>query len=226
GPDRSVVQKLRQVIPPFDRDIDLVVATHPDKDHIAGLVTVFDEFDVASYLRSEVHSGTSFDRSLIEREQSEPNIRPILARRGQRIILDAHHGVFLDVLFPDQSTESFKDTNDASIVLKLVYRESSFLLTGDAPMSVEDFLSSRDGAYLHSDVLKLGHHGSKTSSSEGFLKHVQPSYAVVSAGKNNNYHHPNPEVVARVSNLNIPILSTIESGTITFETNGKTIWRK
>lgn len=226
GPDQSVVQALHQVMPPFDRDIDLVVATHPDKDHIAGLIEAFEEFDVNDYLHSEIHSDTSFDDSLAQHEKTEPDLQTVLARRGQRIILDPDHGVFLDVLFPDQDTENFKDTNDASIVLRLVYRDSSFLLTGDAPMSVEQFLVSHDKEHLQSDVLKLGHHGSKTASSEEFLKQVQPSYAVVSAGKNNRYHHPNPEVVARVSELGIPILSTMDMGTITFVTDGQTLWRK
>ncbi len=226
GPDRSVIQELHQVIPPFDHDIDLIIATHPDKDHIAGLIPIFKDFDVNNYLRSEIHSGTSFDESLIDHEKNEPDLKTILARRGQRIILDDVHGVFLDILFPDQNTEHFKDTNDASIVLQLVYGESQFLLNGDAPRSVEDFLVAHDHDRLQSDVLKLGHHGSKTSSGETFLKQVRPSYAVVSAGKNNRYHHPNPEVVERVTDLGVPILSTIDLGTVTFQTDGKTLWRK
>jgi competence protein ComEC len=153
-------------------------------------------------------------------------MKKILARRGGRIILDTHHGVYLDILFPDQNTSTFTEPNDASIVLRLVYGSRSFLLTGDAPISVEQFLSRNDGERIRSSVLKLGHHGSRTSSSDEFLDQVKPDYAIVSAGKNNSYHHPHVSVVDRVKSRNIPLLSTIDLGTITFYTNGQELWQK
>lgn len=226
GPDDSVIQKLHAVMPSFDNNIDLMIETHPDKDHIAGLSPVLEQYQVKNILRSEISSGTSFDTSLLKHIKEEPGIHTILARRGERIVLDQDYGIYLDILFPDQDTATFKETNDASIVLHLVYRNQSFLLTGDSPISVEQFLVKNDKQGLKSSVLKLGHHGSKTSSSDMFLDQVQPQYAIVSAGKNNSYHHPHPSVIEKLHSRNIKTLSTIDLGTITFETNGIQIWQK
>lgn len=226
GPDTTVMTQLRNVIPTYDTDIGIVIATHPDKDHIAGLIPVFEKYDVKKYIHSEISSGTSFDTSLKERATTEPELEEIIARRGQRYIIDDNQGVYLDILCPNKNTSDFKDTNGASIVARLVYNQQSFLLTGDAPIETETFLDHQDGLLLGSTVLKLGHHGSKTSSSDAFLKIVHPQYAVVSAGKNNRYHHPSPEIIERISRYPITLFSTIDSGTITFETNGITLTKK
>jgi competence protein ComEC len=226
GPDDTVLGELRTIMPRFDQDIDLMIATHPDKDHIAGLSTVFESYDVRNFLRSEVSSGTSFDISLHDHAERESGLRTIIARRGQRYILDKKQGVYLDILFPDQNTSKFKETNDASIVARLVYGKTAFLLTGDSPISVEQFLARNDKNGLRASVLKLGHHGSNTSTSNEYLDQVQPVFAIVSAGKNNTYHHPHPAVVSRVSDKGVTILSTIELGTITLESNGQTVQRK
>ncbi len=226
GPDAAVISRLGTVMPGFDRTIDVVVATHPDKDHIAGLIPVFEKYSVKKYLHSEVSSDSSYDESLAEAAASEPGLEQIVARRGERIILDDAHGIYIDLLFPDQNTSNFKETNDASIVARLVYGNQSFLLTGDSPQSVEEWLVKTDGVRLQSSVLKLGHHGSNSASSTEYLKTVHPGYSIVSAGKNNTYHHPSATVVERVKDLRIPLLSTIDSGTITFATDGMEIWIK
>lgn len=230
GPTNSVLQQLQGVMPAMDRDIDLIIATHPDKDHIAGLPVVFDTYEIKTFLHTEVPSDSSLDEDLTESATYEQSagrrMQQVFARRGQRFILDDKHGVYLDVLFPDDDTTDFKETNEASIITRLVYGEHSFLLTGDAYISNEQFLVRNDKTNLQSTVLKLGHHGSKTSTDETFLNQVKPQYAVVSAGKNNSYHHPAQAVVERVKAHNIPILSTIERGTITFQTNGEEIWIK
>lgn len=226
GPDNTVITALQKVMPRSDDDIGIIIATHPDKDHIAGLIPVFEKYHVKKYIHSEISSGTSFDTSLKEHAAHEPGLEEIIARRGQRYILDNNQGVYLDILYPNKDTSDFKDTNGASIVARLVYNQKSFLLTGDAPVDTETFLDHQDGLLLGSTVLKLGHHGSKTSSSDEFLKMVHPEYAVVSAGKNNRYHHPSPEVVTRIAHYPITLLSTIDLGTITFETNGVTLTKK
>jgi competence protein ComEC len=161
GPDDSVIQKLHEVMPSFDKDIDLIVETHPDKDHIAGLSNVFEQYQVKNFLHSEISSGTSFDQSLHALAAAESGLQQITARRGERLIIDKDNGVYLDILFPDQDTTQFKETNDASIVARLVYGKDSFMLTGDSPVSVEQFLAHYDKQSLKSTVLKLGHHGSK-----------------------------------------------------------------
>jgi competence protein ComEC len=226
GPDDSILQKINKVLPSFDKDIDLMIATHPDKDHIAGLTYLFKEYQIKNFLHSEISSGTMFDRELQKQAHDETGLDQIIARRGQRYILDTENGIYLDILFPDQNTSDFKDTNDASIVARLVYGTTSFLLTGDSPISVEDYLAHHDTSLLKNNVLKLGHHGSKTSSGDLYLDTVKPDYAIVSAGKNNRYHHPNPETVERVTDRTIPILSTIDLGTIIMESDGIHVWKK
>lgn len=226
GVNDSVLQRLREVMPIFDRDLDLVIATHPDADHITGLSDAFAEYEVKKFLHSEISSDTQTYKSLMEHVKNEADSENILARRGQRFLIDKEHGVSMDILFPDQDTSNFKESNDASIVARLVYGNKSFMLTGDSPSSIEKFIGNADGTKIQSTVLKLGHHGSKTSSSDAFLDLVKPEYAIVSAGKNNKYKHPNVEVIERVKKRNIPILSTIDEGTIEFETDGKTLWIK
>lgn len=226
GPDNSVMTQLRQVMPTYDTDIDIIIATHPDKDHIAGLIPIFEKYEVKKYVHSEISSGTSFDTSLKGHAAQEPGLEEIIARRGQRYIIDDNQGVYLDILYPNKDTSDFKDTNGASIVARLVYNQQSFLLTGDAPIETETFLNRQDGLLLGSTVLKLGHHGSKTSSSDQFLTMVHPQYAIVSAGKNNRYRHPNSEVINRISRYPVTLLSTIDSGTITFETDGISLVKK
>ena len=226
GPDNSVMPQLRSVMPGFDSDINLVIETHPDKDHIAGLVPVLKKYEVKNVLRSEISSGTSFDRALQDELSNLPRLNMILVRRGERIILDANKGAYLDILFPDQDTSLFKETNDASVVARLTYGTQSFLLTGDSPSTIEHFIVNNEKDTLTSTVLKLGHHGSKFSSSEEYLDAVHPSYAIVSAGQGNRYNHPNPETVSRVQARGIQMLSTMDHGTITFQTDGTHIWTK
>lgn len=226
GPNDAIIATLRTVMPIFDNDIDIIIATHPDKDHIAGLATVFENFQVNTFIDSELRSGTSFDNRLHTLADNEPYSSEIIASSRDRIILDEENQVFIDILYPRQDTSNFSDTNSASIVTRLVYGTKSFLFTGDAPLATEDFLIKNAKEYLDSDVLKLGHHGSKTSTGDSFLNTVTPDYAVVSAGKNNSYHHPHANVINRVRNHGIEILSTMELGTITFQTDGVDLWQK
>ena len=107
-----------------------------------------------------------------------------------------------------------------SIVARLTYGSESFLFTGDSPQAIEKYLVGKDAGALHSNVLKLGHHGSRTSSSQIFLSAVNPDYAVISAGLNNKYGHPHKEVTDLLATLKIPSISTIDHGTIIFKTDG------
>jgi competence protein ComEC len=220
GPDDRVLLGLGRDMKFLDRNIDMVIATHPDKDHIAGLSSVFRLYDIDYIMTSEIQSDTTYDQALHDAISREPDLLQVTARRGERIILDADHGVYLDILFPGSNTELWDETNEASIVVRLVYGKQSFLLNGDSIASVEQYLVDTDGAGLRSTVLKLGHHGSKTSSIEPYLLAVNPQYAVVSAGKNNRYGHPASEVIDRVRAVGANIVSTIDHGTISFLTNG------
>ena len=221
GPDRTVLSRLGSIMPLADRSIDVVIATHPDQDHISGLVDVLSLYDVRSVFEPGIGKDTNAYKAF-EDAVAEKHIPRILARRGMRVPLGG--GAEFHVLFPDRDIES-DDTNDDSIVAEVRYGSTCFLLTGDAPTkTVESYiLYTLKDEHLRCDVLKLGHHGSNGSSGIAFLSAVSPAAAVVSAGKGNRYGHPAPDVLARVASLDIPLLSTIDEGTIVFESDGKVI---
>lgn len=216
GPDSSVLRELSRELGYFDRSIDVIVATHPDKDHIGGLADVFERYAVANIVKTDNLSDTAVARmyeSLVAAEGS--NI--IYANRGQRIALGA--STTLEILYPEGEVRDL-ESNTSSIVAKLEYGSTAFMLTGDSPKSIEEYLVLTQGEHLHADVLKVGHHGSRTSTSELFLAEVSPQYAVVSAGRDNSYGHPHLEVTDALFNAGVETYSTAESGTITFISDG------
>jgi beta-lactamase superfamily II metal-dependent hydrolase len=118
------------------------------------------------------------------------------------------------------------DTNTGSIGARLSYGNTSFLFTGDSPIAIEKYLTWKYGSTLKTDVVKLGHHGSRTSSSREFLSAAQPTYAVVSAGKGNRYGHPHEEVLDLTDEMRISILNTANYGSIVFKTDGALLWQE
>ncbi len=221
GAGRAVLEELATVMPYGDRTIDVVLATHPDLDHIGGLPEVFARYQVGMFIESDVEDGGDDHAALREAVEAE-GLEQVVARAGQVVALD--EGVYLEILFPDRDM-STAEANAASVVARLVYGETSFLFTGDAPSSIETYLTGRYGSLLASDVLKLGHHGSKTSSAEAFLGFVAAPYVVVSAGCDNRYGHPHAEVIDRVTSVGAEVVSTCGDGTITFTTDGSLLRR-
>ncbi|MEX1120176.1 MAG: MBL fold metallo-hydrolase, partial [Candidatus Paceibacterota bacterium] len=216
GRNASVLRELSKVMSFSDRTIDVVMASHPDADHIAGLIGVFNRYVVGAYFDPGVMHDTAEYKTLLEKVHEE-GVTVTHARKGTKIYLDKE--VYVDILFPDRDV-SRVETNLGSIVLRVVYRETEILLTGDSPKSIEEYLVSRDGNALGSDILKVGHHGSKTSSAEDFVKAVNPEYAIISAGKDNSYGHPHKEVVELLKSRGIRTMSTGDMGTIVFESDG------
>ena len=162
GPDKKVVSELGNIMPFGDKNIDVVLATHPDADHIGGLPYVFDSYKIGSFIDNGAPSDTQTSKTLQKKVEEEKSLQ-VKASRGMKIILDEKDNVVFSVLAPYQDTKSLKDTNEGSIVLELSYGSSTFMFTGDAPQDVENYLVEHDGSYLKSDVLKVGHHGSRTS---------------------------------------------------------------
>jgi competence protein ComEC len=224
GPDRSVVRELPRLMGPLDRQLAMVVATHPDKDHIGGLPDVFSLYDVDTLLTPGLASDTDGYDRFIETVAQESGLVSYLAHAGQRISLGS--GAYMEVLYPNKDVSRLRATNDGSIALRVVYGDSSFLLTGDLPSTVEDTLVKTGDTSLASDVLKAGHHGSKYSTSALWLSQVAPSVVVVSAGKGNTYGHPAVEVLERIERQGAEVVSTIEEGTITFVSDGVSLWRQ
>lgn len=224
GRDAKVLTQLAAVLPRGDRFIDVVIATHPDADHIGGLPTVIDRYAVGVFLTSKVFTDTKTLASLFD-TLARRNVRAYYVRRGMTITLDPIERVTFSVLFPDRDT-SMWETNAASVVGRLDVGERSALFTGDSPSTIEHFLVQADPKDINVDILKLGHHGSKFSSSAEFLKAVSPTLALISAGVNNRYGHPTTEVLGRLKALNIPWVSTQQHGLTTLSTDGKTWTQK
>jgi len=222
GPDSKILEKLAREMPWGDKTIDLVILTHPEKDHMVGLLKVLERYQVEQILWTGIIRHTAdYDkwRELIQKEKAQITI----AESSQRI---KGGGVFLNILYPFESLEGekFKESNNTSIIAQLIFSNSSFLFTGDAPQSIEKKILSRCqenlNCSLDSDVLKVGHHGSKTSTSEEFLKEVSPKIAVISCGKNNPYHHPHQDVLKNLEKFDIKILRTDQVGDIKIVSTG------
>lgn len=225
GPNKRVLTELGRILPFNDKRIDVVIESHPDKDHIGGLPEVINRFDVKAFMEPGVESPNTVDDA-IKKEIKDKNIPDILARRG--MVVDFGDGVKLEILFPNQDVSKW-ETNDASIVAKLIYGDKSFLLTGDSTIKAENLLMSLDKDVLKSTVLKAGHHGSHTSTSLLYAQVVAPEYAVISVGKDNQYGHPHKETIDTLNKIGAKIVSTEDTpyttglGTIEFITDGKTL---
>lgn len=232
GSNAKVLHELGKLMPWYDKSIDMLVATHPDLDHIGGFVSVLKRYKVKYLLEPGVESKTLTSSTVHELAQSN-RVKIVTARRGMRIILDDSRDkkVIMTVLFPNKDV-SKDDPNDASIVMRLTYGDTEVMLTGDAPVSVEKKLVYLDNKpidanaplsdlRLASDVLKVGHHGSKTSSTEEFVMAVNPNYAVISSGKDNKFGHPHAEVLSILAKFSVNVLRTDERGTIIMKSDGR-----
>tara|TARA_B100000508_G_scaffold60333_1_gene47402 strand:- start:417603 stop:418442 length:840 start_codon:yes stop_codon:yes gene_type:complete len=217
GAGNDVLRELPSIMDLSDKEIDVVIGTHPDKDHIGGLIPVFDRYVVKNFLDPGVGNDTLIYKELMKRVEKESNY--VVARKGMKIYLDKD--VIAEVLFPDRDIQG--DTNNTSVILKVSYGETDILLTGDASKGVERYLLKQN---LESEILKVGHHGSKTSSDPLFLKEVSPLYAIISAGAENRYGHPHASVLSALGQTDAEVLEIAEEGTILFVSDGKTFLRK
>ena len=222
GINKKELRELSKVIPFYDRSIDMVLATHPDKDHIGGLPDILQRYDV-DFVMDSGKEGESATYKELTRLIEEKDINNIQAERGMVVVLDDE--VYLNILFPDRDVRGV-ESNTASVIAQLIYGETEFMLTGDSPKTIENYLVMLDGGKLQSDVLKAGHHGSKTSSAEAFLGNVQPKYSIISAGKDNRYGHPHEEVLDVLEQFGSMILSTQDNGMIIFESDGENVFIK
>lgn len=219
GRNRKVVSEIGKILPFGARRIDIVIATHPDADHIGGLPEVVSRYKVGMLFEPGVLEQNELNDELHERALKK-GVTTTLARRGQ--IINFGDGTKLTILFPDRDVSNF-ETNDASIVARLDYGESSFLFTGDAGIKTENILITVDPKILDTDVLKAGHHGSRTSTSLSFAQAVTPEISIISAGKDNTYGHPHKEVLSILEKTGSEIVSTAVVGTIKLESDGITI---
>lgn len=184
GPDLSTLRYLGKYMSLFDRSIDIVVMTHGDLDHRAALPSVLERYDVDMFLTSKT---------------ADPNIDIVMG-----------DGVVLDIVW---GNVSMNDRNNESVVFRVLYNNHSILLTGDIEAKAEAAILAT-GADVRADVLKVAHHGSKTSTSTGFLLAAGPQEALISAGRDNRFSHPHLEILDRLHHFDIPKETTAEAGVI------------
>ncbi len=215
-----ILEKLAQEMPFWDRTIDLIVLTHPDYDHQRGFLDVLDRYQVENILwTGGTRETKTFLKWLEKIEQENANI--VIAQKGQQIrVGDSQFFVF----HPFESLEGVsveKKSNESSIIMKLVYGNNSFLFTGDVSKDEEEELLVRSDLPIGIgvDVLKVAHHGSKTSNSKQFLGIVNPEFAVISAGRDNKYGHPAEQTLNSLQEFAIKVLRKYELGDIRITAN-------
>lgn len=213
GNGEQILSRLGETMPFADKKIDLIVSTHPDEDHMGGLVKVLKNYQVGEIMESDI----ACDKDMCKKwdELISHNKIPVLdATIGEEIKFGDK--IDISVLYPFEniSGKEFKDTNDTSVILKAKVENKKYLLMGDAEEKTEEELISHH-IDLRTDVLKVAHHGSKNSTSTAFLQEAMPQKAVISVGEN-DYGHPTEEVLNRLRNMNIEILRTDEKGNIRF----------
>jgi competence protein ComEC len=215
GPNSLVLERLSEVMPFFDKSIDLVVLSHPHKDHLDGLIAVIDHYQISNIILTGVnHHSDSYDE-LLRRLNTRVDIKVWFAYAEFDFTLG---GTFLDIIYPDRSLllMNSDNLNNSSIVLKLITDEVSILLTGDIELEVETYLVGKN-IDLEADILKIPHHGSKSSSTYPFLKKVSPLFAVIQSGINNQFDHPHNETMRKLESIKgLKILRNDVDGMVEF----------
>ena len=221
GPGSIILEKLSKEMPFWDRTIDLIILTHPEKDHLAGLIEVLKSYTVENILWTGVKRDTSEAREW-EKLIKEEGAKIFIARADQKITWQEGEKNSIEVLYPFENFNGkvIENSNNTSVVAKLIFGGISFLFTGDIQRAVEKELTEKGGV-LDSDVLKLAHHGSKTSSSEEFLGKVTPEIVVIQVGKDNQYGHPHQEVLERLKKYGIKVLRTDKDSDIKIISDSK-----
>ncbi len=219
GPGNVLLEKIEKEMAPWDREIDLVILTHPEKDHIEGLIEVLKRYKIKNILWTGVKRETAqykaWENILKERE-----FKTKIASAGQRIKAG---NVQIDIFHPfeNKKGKDIKNSNDTSIVSQMTFGRNSFLFTGDITEKVEIELTEKR-IDLNSEVLKVAHHGSKYSSHQRFIEAVSPVIAVIQSGEN-SYGHPTPETLQRLEKSAIYVLRTDKLGDIKILSDGNNL---
>ena len=219
GPDNTVVHKLGKTMPFYDKDIDIIALTHSDADHITGLIEALDRYEVGNIVYSNIVRDSALYgawQKAVAKERADI-VEPVFGK-----VIDLGNGVTLTILNPAESITGkvVKKVNNESIVLTLKYGETEILLTGDIEAKTERQMILKD-ADLDADILKVAHHGSKTSTIEEFLYEVSPRIAVIQVGAKNRYGHPTQEVLKRLDDYGIKYYRTDIDGDVKVISDGQ-----
>lgn len=212
GPNSKILAGLGEAMPYYDNSIDVVILTHPHADHVAGLIEVLNRYKVGMVIESGTEYNTA-EYHEFERIIKEKNINKIIIDRPVELLF--YSGAVLKFLYPERSYEGEAPENvhDATVVGELYFEGKKILFMGDAEKNIEGRLVY-EGVVGDVDVLKVGHHGSKTSSNDFFLSAVKPEYAIVSSGKGNRYGHPAQQTLSNLEAVGAKIFRTDSDGTV------------
>lgn len=198
-------------------ELDCVIVTHPHSDHMGGMTKLLYEFDVGDLIMPEI------PENIIPTTKTYENFLTAVSDNAKRVLPAEPGGTYsygeitVEIFAP---LHEYDDLNEMSVVSRISYGETSVMITGDSTAEVEDELLSSDIDYS-ADILNVGHHGSKTSTSEAWLEAVNPTFAVICCGANNDYGHPNSSVINRLEEMNIEYYRTDLCSTVVFESNSK-----
>ncbi|PLX20680.1 MBL fold metallo-hydrolase [Candidatus Parcubacteria bacterium] len=220
GPDNSVLERLGYELGVFNRDIELLIISHPHEDHLTGLVEIIRRYDVDKILYTGADHQSEVYEEFLNEIKKQDKIDLLIVNKEQSISLGDN--ALLEILYPNEDISEMviNDLNNTSMVLKLVFGENSFLFMGDAESEIEEKIDKDKIKDI--DVLKVSHHGSKTNDKR-FLEAVGPEYAVISVGEDNIFLHPSQNTLNILDNLGSEILRTDIYGDIVFRSDGQRI---
>ncbi len=218
GNEQVGLKSLTKKLGFFDRNLDIVFITHYDLDHIGLLPYLLKNYQISLIVDNGLKNLPPEQIEIYQEIQKlikNQNIKYLSVRAGDNFFLTDYLNI--KILYPYNFLNLAEmNSNSTSLVLKINFADQRILISGDLPQKMEKTLVEKYGDLLRSDILLAGHHGSKTSSAEKFLKQVKPKYFIISAGKNNSYGHPHQSVLDLAKKLNLKILQTAEVGNISF----------
>lgn len=218
GPRSNSKELLEQLKAKNIDDFELVIATHPHEDHIGGMVDVFKEYEVKAFYSPKITHTTKTYENLVKAVKDE-GLKTKELKGG--MVIDLGEGAKFEVFTPQKS--EYEELNDYSPIMKLSFGDTSYLFTGDAEKLAEEEALAKYKTSLDSDVIKFGHHGSSSSSSNAFIEAVSPKYGIISCAKDNKYGHPHIETLDIIKKYNIKTFRTDTDGEIILTSDGKSI---
>ena len=239
GVNSTVVRSVSKFLPFYDRKIDLLIATHSDSDHVGGFVDLIQRFKIKNFSQNSIKDNDALNAE-INNLIDQNKIDQYFLKSGDKIILDEKENIYLEILWPPDDHQE-KDNNDNSLIIRIVYQDVAVMLTGDASLEIEEkLIQNLSSDKLKSNILKAGHHGSKTSTNYEFLGVVNPDFVLITAGKDNRFGHPHQEVLDNIEKFSdrriiaegsdeelpqkIKILETFVLGSIYFQSDGEEVW--
>ena len=218
GPRSNSKELLEQLKAKNIDDFELVIATHPHEDHIGGMVDVFKEYEVKAFYSPKITHTTKTYENLVKAVKDE-GLKTKELKGG--MVIDLGEGAKFEVFTPQKS--EYEELNDYSPIMKLSFGDTSYLFTGDAEKLAEEEALAKYKTSHDSDVIKFGHHGSSSSSSNAFIEAVSPKYGIISCAKDNKYGHPHRETLDIIKKYNIKTFRTDTDGEIILTSDGKSI---